>query len=180
MTNAGERVASNFDEWHDRQHRMLLPIAEGLCRGSREIDPQDLVQETLMRFIETFAGALEDRSQEPMDGWLISVMTRHFVDLKRGAMGRKKAEVDPTITRWTLAQGGSSTYERITQERFDWAVNQLPLQQRLTFLLRAQGLRNQEIASRMGLKPGVVAKRLFDARQKLGTLLKPYVDEGTH
>ncbi|MDC0712679.1 sigma factor-like helix-turn-helix DNA-binding protein [Stigmatella sp. ncwal1] len=181
MMNAGERVANNFDEWHDKQHRMLLPIAKRLCWGAREIDPEDLVQEALLRFIETYPDALEDRKKDPMDGWLISVMTRHFVDLKRGAMARMKAEDDPAITRWTLGQGGgSTTYERITQERFDWAVNQLPLQQRLTLLLRAQGMRNQEIAGRLGLKSGVVAKRLFDARQKLGMLLKPYVDEGTH
>jgi RNA polymerase sigma-70 factor (ECF subfamily) len=96
-------------------------------------------------------------------------------------MGRKKAEDDPTITRWTLAQGGGSdTYERISRERFEWAIEKLPRQQRLTFLLRSQGLRNQEIARQLGVSPGTVAKRLFDARQNLGELLKPYLDEGTH
>lgn len=181
MTSAGEIVASNFEEWHDRYYGLLSPIAEKLCRGAVGIDPKDLVQETLLRFIEHFDGAMSARDEEPVDGWLISVMSRYFYDLNRGAMGRKKAEDDPTITRWTLAQGAaSSTYERVTQERFDWAIQKLPKLQRMTLLLRYGGLRNQQIASKLGVSSGTVAKRLFDARQTLGELLKPYVDEGTH
>jgi RNA polymerase sigma-70 factor (ECF subfamily) len=180
MNSAGETVASNFEEWHARYYELLMPIAQRFCRGAEGIDPKDLVQETLLRFIEHFGGS-QDVDEEPVDGWLISVMSRHFYDLLRGAMGRQKAEDDPTIIRWTLGQGGGSdTYERISQERFDWAIEKLPRQQRLTFLLRSQGLRNQEIASQLGVSPGTVAKRLFDARQKLGELLKPYLDEGTH
>jgi RNA polymerase sigma-70 factor (ECF subfamily) len=179
--SAGEIVASTFEEWHARYYGLLLPIAQRLCRGAVGIDPEDLVQETLLRFIEHFAGALGAHDDAPADGWLITVMNRHFYDLLRGAMGRKKAEDDPTITRWTLGQGaGSTTYERITQERFDWAIGKLPRLQRLTLLLRYQGLGNREIASKLGVPPGRVAKRLFDARQKLGELLKPYLDEGTH
>jgi RNA polymerase sigma-70 factor, ECF subfamily len=181
MTSAGERVARDFEEWHEKHYQLLLPIAARLCKASREIDPRDLVQETLLRFVERFEGTLNGQGDEPVDGWLIAVMTRHFYDLQRGAMGRKRAENDPTITRWTLGQVDTpASYARITKERFDWAIGQLPLQQRLTFLLRSQGLRNQEIASQMGLKPGAVAKRLFDARQRLNALLKPYADEGTH
>ncbi|MFL5345702.1 MAG: RNA polymerase sigma factor [Hyalangium sp.] len=181
MTSAGEIVASNFEDWHERYYELLLHIAKRLCRGAVGIDPEDLVQETLLRFIEHFDGALGAQDDAPVDGWLISVMNNRFYDLLRGAMGRKKAEDDPTITRWTLSQGaGSATYERITQERFDWAIEKLPRLQRLTFLLRSQGLGNREIASKLGVSPGRVAKRLFDARQKLGELLKPYLDEGTH
>jgi RNA polymerase sigma-70 factor (ECF subfamily) len=181
MTSAGEIVASNFEEWHARCNKLLLPIAQRLCRGAVGIDPQDLVQETFLRFIERFGGALGELDDTRANGWLISVMNNHFYDLLRGAMGRKKAEDDPTITRWTLGQGvGSATYERITQERFDWAVDKLPRLQRLTLLLRYEGLGNREIASKLGVSPGIVAKRLFDARQKLGELLKPYLDEGTH
>ncbi|WNG29194.1 sigma-70 family RNA polymerase sigma factor [Cystobacter fuscus] len=181
MTSAGETVASKFDEWHAKCDKLLLPIAKRLCRGAQGIDPKDLVQETFLRFIERFGRALGELDDARADGWLIHVMNNHFYDLLRGAMGRKKAEDDPTITRWTHAQEAESdTYERISQERFDWAIDKLPKQQRLTFLLRAQGLGNKEIASKLGVPPGRVAKRLFDARQKLGELLKPYLDEGTH
>ncbi|KFE70292.1 RNA polymerase sigma factor [Hyalangium minutum] len=180
MKSAGEIVASNFDEWHAKHYALLMPIAEKLCRAFGGIEPRDLVQEALLRFVERFTGALQ-ADEEPVDGWLITVMTNHFYDLIRGTMGRKKAEDDPTITRWTLGQGAASdTYERITRERFEWAIEKLPRQQRLTFLLRSQGLRNQEIASKLGVSAGLVAKRLFDARQRLGELLKPYLDEGTH
>jgi len=181
MTSAGEIVASNFEEWHARCKKLLLPIAQRLCRGAMGIDAQDLVQETFLRFIERFGGALGELDDARADGWLIRVMNNHFYDLLRGVMGRKKAEDDPTITRWTLGQGAdSNTYERISQERFDWAIDKLPRQQRLTFLLRAEGLGNKEIARELGVTPNAVAKRLFDARQKLDELLKPYLDEGTH
>ncbi len=181
MTSAGEIVASKFEEWHEKCDKLLLPMAERLCRSAPGIDAQDLVQETFLRFVERFGGALGELDDARADGWLIRVMNNHFYDLLRGVMGRKKAEDDPTITRWTLGQGAdSATYERISQERFDWAVDRLPRQQRLTFLLRAQELSNKEIASKLGISPGTVAKRLFDARQKLDELLKPYLDEGTH
>ncbi|MCY1074215.1 RNA polymerase sigma factor [Archangium lansingense] len=181
MTSAGEIVASKFDEWHAKCDKLLLPIAKRLCRGAEGIDPQDLVQETFLRFIERFGSALGELDDARADGWLIRVMNNHFYDLLRGSMGRKKAEDDPTITRWTLAQGADpDTYERIPQERFDWAVEKLPRQQRLTFLLRAQGLGNKEIARELGVTPNAVATRLFYARQRLDELLKPYLDEGTH
>lgn len=181
MTSAGEIVASKFDEWHAKCDKLLLPIAGRLCRSAEGIDAQDLVQETFLRFIERFGNALGELDDARADGWLIRVMTNHFYDLLRGTMGRKKAEDDPTITRWTLAQGADpDTYERISQERFAWAIDKLPRQQQLTLLLRYEGLSNREIASKLGVPPGRVAKRLFDARQTLGELLKPYLDEGTH
>ena len=181
MTSAGEIVASQFEEWHAKCDKLLLPVAKRLCRGAGGIDPQDLVQETFLRFIERFGSALSELDEVRARGWLIRVMTNYFYDLLRGDMGRKKAEDDPTITRWTLAQEADpGTYERISQERFDWAVEKLPRQQRLSFLLRAEGLGNKEIARRLGVTPNTVATRLFYARQKLDELLKPYLDEGTH
>lgn len=181
MTSAGETVASKFEEWHEKCDTLLLPFAKRLCRGASGIEPQDLVQETFLRFIEHFGNALGELDDARADSWLIRVMTNHFYDLLRGAMGRKKAEDDPAITRWTLAQEAEpDTYERITQERFDWAIEKLPRQQRLTFLLRAQGLDNKAIARELGISPNAVAVRLFYARQKLDALLKPYLDEGTH
>ena len=181
MTSAGEIVASKFEEWHEKCDKLLLPMAERLCRSAPGIDAQDLVQETFLRFIERFGSALGELDAARADGWLIRVMTNHFYDLLRGTMGRKKAEDDPTITRWTLAQGADqATYERISQERFDWAIDKLPRQQRLTILLRAQGLGNKEIARRLGVTPNAVAKRVFDACQRLDKLLTPYLDEGTH
>lgn len=179
MTNAGETVASKLAALHDRYYERLLPIARKLCKGAPGIDPGDLVQESLMRYLEHFEGARSERGDEPVEGWLIAVLTRCFIDQVRKAMSRKKAEDDPTITRYTLGQGEAlPTYERITPERFARAVELLPAKQRVTFLLRSQGLGNQEIALRLGVSANVVGKRLSDARQRLRELLQPYVDEG--
>lgn len=181
MTRTGEIVASNFDKWHAECSKWLLPMARKVCKGAKEIDPGDLVQETLLRFIERFGGSLDELDPTRADGWLIRTMTNYFYDLKGGAVVRTKATDDPTITRWTLAQEAeSATYESISQERFDWAVNKLPELQRVTFLLRAKGLGNKEIARQLRASPGAVAKRLLDARRNLKELLTPYLDGGAH
>jgi len=73
-----------------------------------------------------------------------------------------------------------ATYERVAEERFDWAIRKLPSNQRVTFLLKAEGLDHKEIARRLGITAGAVAQRLFNARQTLNRLLQPYAEEGVH
>jgi RNA polymerase sigma-70 factor, ECF subfamily len=179
MTKTGKSVASKLDELHARYSEQLRPLARKLCQGmASAIDPNELVQEALLRFHERFE-ALGDA--ERAEGWLVSVMTRYFYDQLRKVMSRQKAEDDPTITRWTFVQEDvPSTYERITPERFKWAIEKLPEQQRITYLLHCQGLGNQDIASKLGISVGAVGKRLFDARKNLRGLLQPYVEEGIH
>ena len=159
---------------------LLSPYAKKLCKGAPWVDFRELVQETFLRFIESYdssPGEFDARAKNR----LISIMTNHFYDLLRGTMVRKKAQDDPTITRWTLAQNEEPRlYERISQERFNWAVDQLPTQQRLTILLRSQRLGNKEIARQLGVTPNIVAKRVYDACRNLEKLLKPYLDEGKH
>ncbi len=181
MKSAGETVASKLDALHDRFYERLLPIARKLCKGAPGLDPKDLVQETLVRFLEHYEESQPEWGDTPPEAWLISVMTRCFVDQVRKSMSRKKAEDDPTITRYSLSQSEAlPTYERITPERFARAVEQLPAKQRMTYLLRSQGLSNQEIALELGVSANVVGKRLSDARQRLRELLQPYVNEGIH
>lgn len=91
------------------------------------MEPEDLVQETLMRFMDQTAKGLFDNPGDNLMGWLIKVMTRHFYDLCRSATSRRNAETDPTITRWTFTSDDvPATYERITQEQFDRAVRSCP------------------------------------------------------
>jgi RNA polymerase sigma-70 factor (ECF subfamily) len=181
MTKAGEIVASKLEELHARYYKLLFHFARKLCKGARGIDPRDLVQETLVRFIDRPEGSLERGDGKPVDGWLIAVLTRYFYDQLRKVMSRQKAEDDPTITNWTLGQGDvPPTFERISPERFKWAIEQLPMKQRITILLKCDGLRNQDIANKLGVSEGVVATRLLNARRKLYELLKPYVDEELH
>lgn len=174
MKRTGNIVEGPLKALDEQDYERLVPIAKRLCRAAPELDPRDLVQEAVRRFLDHFR---PERGREPRV-WLISVMTRHFYDLLGKAKVRQKVAVDPTLTRWTQAQDVShSPYEHLTPERFAWAVDQLSEQQRVTFLLRCQGLKNPEIALKLGVDVAKVAKRYFDARVKLGVLLKPYVDE---
>lgn len=174
-------MASKLNELHAKYYEKLLRTARKLCQGAKWMDPTELVQEALLRLIERFGDSPDDTAARPLIGWLIAVMARYSFDQRRRLKSSQEAKDDPTLTQWTLGQGdGSPTYESITPERFDWAIQKLPEQQRRTFLLRADGLRNQEIARKLGLSVNTVAKRLFDARKKLRELLQPYVGEGIH
>jgi RNA polymerase sigma-70 factor, ECF subfamily len=170
-------VGSDFDELRARYRPSLLAFARKLCQGAPSADPEDLVQDTFMRFMEE---GLYDQGGDAM-GWLIKVLHRRFIDLVRSHDSHQKAETDPTITRWTLTNDDvPATYERITQERFDWAVNKLPENQRITILLKLEGHDHKEIARQLGISVPAVTQRLFNARQNLHQLLQPYVEEGIH
>ncbi|WP_245815049.1 RNA polymerase sigma factor [Cystobacter ferrugineus] len=172
-------MTGKLEVLHGRYAKRLLPPAQKLCRAAPELDPDDLVQEAFVRFLDHFEEPITKQNDEYVMNWLINVMNRHFYDQLRKRSSRQKAVDDPTLTRWTQAQDvPPSTYERIGQERFDWAINQLPKQQRITYLLRCQNLTNPEIASKLGVPVATVNKRLFDARVSLRKLLQPYVDEG--
>jgi len=176
-TKVKKSVAGNLQALQEHWYEWLLPIAKRICRGAPEIDHKDLVHEAVVRFLEKYQ-PLEQPGTVTLDAWLISVMAHFFYDECKKSRTRQKSEEDPTVTRWTLSQNAvPPTYERITRERFDQAIAQLPEQQRLTFLLRSEGLRNQEIALKLRISVNVVAKRLFDARKNLRDLLQRYVDE---
>ena len=174
-------MGSDFDELDARYRKRLLGHARMLSQGAPWLDLDDLVQETLVRYLEHVQKGLHDATRGDAMGWLLKVMKDRFIDLWRRETSQRKAEDDPTITRYTLTNDDvPATYERITPERFDWAIEKLPENQRLTLLLKAKGLENKEIAHRLGINPGAVAQRLFNARRTLHQILQPYTEEGIH
>lgn len=176
-------MATKLEEFHAEYYGLLIGLARRLCQTARWIDPGDLVQHALLRLVER--GKKDPHEAETEDGetmnWLIKVMNNCFFDQLRSETSRQKAKDDPTITRYAHSDDDTPpTYERVSHDRFEWAIRRLPAKQRDTFLLRSQGLDNQEIARKLGISPGAVAQRLTNARHTLRKLLQPYVEQGIH
>jgi len=170
-------VGTKLEEFHAKYYKSLLDRAEYLCRTAGWIDPEDLVQHALLKLIEH--GELEGEVQTR--SWLIKVMNNRFCDLVRAEMSRQKAKADPTVGHYAHSSDDVPyTFEHVSKDVFDKAIEKLPAKQRDTFLLHCQKLPNHEIARKLGIKPGAVAQRLSNARLALRKLLQPYAGQDIH
>ncbi|WP_255417077.1 RNA polymerase sigma factor [Corallococcus sp. CA049B] len=155
------------------QHRgWLMGQALKLCRN--ETDAEDLVQETLLRFVKTF----EDREPLPERStcvsWLTNTLSHLFYSQCRKQQVRKQHANDPVLAeRAGLApeQGVASEFN-VPPEQLARAVSQLSPEKQATFELYGKGKKYREIASALGIQVGTVSKRLHDIRVQLGKLLR--------
>lgn len=161
-----------------RHQPWLLAQARNLCRNT--IDAEDLVQETLLRFAQTFQHAVPD--DRTSAAWLTTTLhNQFFAQLRKGKV-RDRAKADPTFTGGmaTPPEEAVTVYEKVTDEQFEQAVESLSEKLRATFELYAAGKQIPEIAFALGISEGTVAKRLFDARKKLRTFLATHFALGAH
>jgi RNA polymerase sigma-70 factor (ECF subfamily) len=165
------------------QHRAwLLDIARPLCRGS-VIDPEDLVQETLLRFVQKG----QQNGLPPCEhwqAWLVRSLKNLFTDQYRRTQVVKRGAEDPLLSEESIVLPGPpapSIYDSITAEQFDQALKEaLSSMQRETFLLHMSGKKMAEIGRHLGIPEGTVRKRLHDSRLKLREHLLRYVPSGVH
>ncbi|NPC48727.1 RNA polymerase sigma factor [Corallococcus exiguus] len=153
----------------------LLSQARNLCRN--ETDAEDLVQETLLRFVKTFSqsGSLPDR--KACGAWLNTTLSNLFIDQCRKQQVRKKHLTDPTRKEQTEATSKHSALpdlDDVTPEQLARAVETLSPPMQETYNLHAKGMKYRDIAEALGIPVGTVSKRLHDIRAKLGALLRPH------
>ena len=170
-----EKFAAQHRDW-------LLDIARHLCRGST-IDPEDLVQETLLRFVQKGRlNALPPR--EHWQAWLVRSLKNLFTDQYRRKQVLQRGAADPLLSEESIVLPGQpppSIYDSITAEQFDQALKEaLSSMQRETFLLHMSGKKMAEIGRILGVPEGTVRKRLHDSRLKLREHLLRYVPSGVH
>jgi RNA polymerase sigma-70 factor (ECF subfamily) len=79
------------------------------------------------------------------------------------------------LTRWE--NDDPDSFSTITDMEFDLALGCLTDTQRVTLELSQKGLSQIEVAKALATKPGTVAKRLFDARQRLRIELERIISE---
>jgi RNA polymerase sigma-70 factor (ECF subfamily) len=155
------------------QHRgWLMSQALKLCRN--ETDAEDLVQETLLRFVKAF----EDREPLPdrstCVSWLTTTLSNLFNSQCRKQQVRKQHASDPVLAeRAGLAPEQSVASEfNVPPEQLARAVSRLSPDKQATFELYGKGKKYREIASALGIQVGTVSKRLHDIREQLGKLLR--------
>ncbi|SEK55596.1 RNA polymerase sigma-70 factor, ECF subfamily [Stigmatella aurantiaca] len=159
------------------QHRGWL-LAQTLrwCRDRQEAE--DIVQEALLRFLQTFPEDAGLPHPGACEAWLRTTAMRLFYDQCR----RRQLQA-----RWVEEAGWSGTgaateppgawpvYDTLTDAQLGEAIHALSPKLRTTFELHAAGQKYQDIAQALGLSLGTVSKRLYDARAKLHKLLLPHV-----
>lgn len=169
---AGELVA---------QHRAwLLAQARNLCRN--ETDAEDLVQETLLRFLRTFEDVEQFPNEASCAKWLVTTLTHLFYDQCRRRKVQGQGANEPMLNEETVAAPEPSArpvYDMISDEQFSQAIHSLSPKVRATFEMHAAGQKYQDIARSQGIPVGTVAKRLHDARAKLREFLLPFTS-GVH
>jgi len=177
-SDAAGTVARQLDELLARRRRWLIAQARQLCRNPA--DAEDLVQETILRFLATFGQLAQLPSESVCANWLVTTLTNCFYDQLRKQRTRERSATEPSLQAATVEPEPPerSIYERISDEQFTSAVKALSPVARSTFELHARGRKYKEIASELGVLEGTVAKRLHDARSKLRRLLEPLIQLG--
>lgn len=163
-----------------RRQRWLLAQARNLCRNPT--DAEDLVQETLVRFLATFSKAQSLPSEGECAAWLVTTLTNCFYGQLRRQRTREKSAMESSLQEQTveLEPPTPGLHERISDAQFSSAVQSLSPVARVTLEMHARGHKYKEIAEELGIREGTVAKRLFDARAKLRQLLEPLVRMGAN
>jgi RNA polymerase sigma-70 factor (ECF subfamily) len=164
-----------------RHRGWLLAQARNLCRNAS--DAEDLVQETLLRFIQTFSQVEAPPDERTCGAWLVTTLTHLFYSQCRRLKAQARGAQDPLLRE--EASGGQEpeprpVYDTLSEEQFAQALQALSPKVRATFELHAAGKRYQDIAQALGIPMGTVAKRLHDARAKLRGLLLQSLHPGAH
>jgi RNA polymerase sigma-70 factor (ECF subfamily) len=142
-------------------------------------DAQDLYQEVFMRVLTRAASFEEEKS---LGGWIFTIA--HNLCLN------KLRDRKPQDTLDDLADSGQQKYHaplvvqpqqdlgESWRERIEWAMAQLPPDQREALVLREyQGMSHQEIVDVLHTSIPAVKSRIYRAKERLRELLGPYYNE---
>jgi RNA polymerase sigma-70 factor (ECF subfamily) len=158
-----------------RQSR-LMGQAMNLCGDPN--DAEDLVQETVLRFIEEF-GKRDILPHTPTcEAWLVKTLSNLFFGQCRKLRTQVNGARDPALSPEAREAAPAPTYETITSEQFAEALGTLSPKIRETWELRAAGKKYEEIAELLQIPVGTVKKRLHDARTKLREYLQTFLTPG--
>lgn len=143
-----------------------------LTRSSEQAE--DLTQEL---FAKIWIKRAELKSIENFDAWLTTLVRNSAYNyLKRNAVEQKalrKIQVSQHLESLSVEDSLiNKEYSKIYQE----AINQLPPQQKKVFLLsRNEGLKQEEIASNLGISLNTVKNHMKAALFSIRTYMKSYV-----
>lgn len=154
-----------------------------LCRrmtGAHQY-ADDLSQETFIKAYFALSGFDENRDFFP---WLRKIAVNTSLNYLKSSKKEIPVSPDSRImakTRETSARSRPSykIQEEEIQDKFQSALNELPAEQKIIFILKAQeGQSYEDIAEFLKIPVGTVMSRLSRARRKLKSSLEPYITGG--
>jgi RNA polymerase sigma-70 factor (ECF subfamily) len=161
----GDRAA--FDELAGACRDRLRTLVRFRLGASlrREVDPEDVVQETLLRAFRTI-GRFTSRSEDSFFRWL-SGIARNVI-LERCRSVQPAADLDALDTQAESASPSRALRRRERLDRLQRALNELsPEYRRVLRGVLVEKLPLTEIARRMGRTPNAVSLLLLRANRKL-------------
>jgi RNA polymerase sigma factor (sigma-70 family) len=165
----------NFDEMMEQEIAPLRHYALSLTHDMD--DTLDLVQDTLLkayRYRDKFQAGTNLR------GWLYTILKNSFINNYRRDQ-KRNTFLDTTDNTYFLDipshQTGNDAEIKFIRKDLEEAVEDLPLDLKVTFRLNAEGYKYHEIAEELGIPIGTVKTRIFIARRILRERLKDYAME---
>lgn len=155
-------------EFATQRRTWLLAQALNLCRN--RTDAEDLVQEAILRFIQSFEKVESLPDERSCEAWLVRTITNLFTDQCRKRKIQESGAKELSLKgEADEAEEPASTpaYDAVTDEAFAQGLGLLSPKIRATFEMHAAGAKYQDISRAQGIPIGTVAKRLHDARAKL-------------
>jgi RNA polymerase sigma-70 factor, ECF subfamily len=164
-------VQREFDELVRGHLPRLRVHAMSLCRPRTHLDPEDLLQDALVRAFHAF-DSLRDR--DFVRPWLVKILSHTFIDALRKQRSRPQmVPLDPALD--VVADGEATeplAWERIDPEQHRAAIERLPDDMRDTYWMFAvEGMDYAAIAAALGIPKPTVGTRIMRARKKLRELL---------
>ncbi len=163
-----------FEELVRRYQRRVYAVALRIARRHDVAD--DVVQEACVRAHQNLSRFDVTR---PFGPWICRIAANLAINHLRSPESRE--DELPEGHQETPAAGQdalSGVLEQEAQRVLAQAVAQLPLEQRVVFVLRtSEELSYKEIAEELQISEGTVMSRLFRARERLRTALQPYLGQ---
>lgn len=161
---------------HYREYLRLLARLQLDPRLRGQLDPSDIVQQTLLRAHEHF-DQFRGRSDEEMRAWLRAILARTLVDAVR-RFGRQKGDRARSLEALLASEESNPSHGALRAERLielAEALARLPEDQRTAVELRyLQGLAVPDVAERMGRSTVSVTGLLYRGMRALrGVMVEP-------
>lgn len=159
-------------------HQLLsLETKLGYFAQSLTMDSEsakDLLQETMLKALSN-----QDKFQgdKNLKAWVFTIMKNTFINNYRRAI-RSNTIIDTTDNLYYLnlsnESGFSSPESRQSEQEIQKAINELPDDYRIPFVMHTTGYKYKEIAEYLDQPLGSVKSKIFFARRKLMTKLQDY------
>lgn len=174
-TNKPIDYISNFENLLKDESRSLRALALQLTRNTD--DAKDLVQETMLKALR-YRDKFNEGSN--LKAWLYTILRNSFINNYR-RMAKRSTFIDTTDNTYYLDLPSHQTVNqaelKFIRTDLEKAIQSLPSDLKVTFLLNTEGFKYHEIAEELGIPIGTVKTRIFVARRLLRQKLHVYGED---